>query len=583
MEHEIGHILIEFSQKLNFKNLNDLINTAEEIKEMHITMDCFDCKASENNFLILKTHLINLEDEHGNVAVVNVKKKFEKVDFVNAENEPGKANSICATDKLEEKHGSLDSTLSEKSCFESKANYINISDVSESCSSSPVTQNQSFSFPKFVLSSESDEEEIVIIRKKKRKSVCVRKHKISSESSQCSSDEDYIGKDNKKTNENDNSDSETQSSQSINSDSSIEIKKNSKIFNEKHDSKQKTDDFESESDFDMFVNQSELSLKNKSNSLFVPVKHDYNHSVLELIDSDYDDNTSVFEIKSPSLINTSSFVNKVSPKLKPVYNICFETPKQTTVPQKKVNSVFKTPKSAVKNIFNQYAFKSVPGTPAYKREFCKVRDQYVSELFTLFNKTVFDNKLPADLPITWNKRMTKTAGFCYYKSSMGVRCSYIELSDKVVDSTDRVRDTLIHELCHAAVWLIDGMKGGHGPRWKYWANKSNRVHSDIPVISRCHQYDINYKYIYKCEGCGVEVGRHSKSVDSNRHTCIRCNGSFILTNSSSTNKRTPNAYANFLKSNFAIVKKNNPLLSHKDLMLKIAEDFHNIKLNNEEN
>jgi hypothetical protein len=34
--------------------------------------------------------------------------------------------------------------------------------------------------------------------------------------------------------------------------------------------------------------------------------------------------------------------------------------------------------------------------------------------------------------------------------------------------TERTRDTLIHELCHAAVWLINGTNGGHGPYWKYW-------------------------------------------------------------------------------------------------------------------
>ena len=33
---------------------------------------------------------------------------------------------------------------------------------------------------------------------------------------------------------------------------------------------------------------------------------------------------------------------------------------------------------------------------------------------------------------------------------------------------DRIRDTLIHELCHAATWLIDGVKAGHGPHWKRW-------------------------------------------------------------------------------------------------------------------
>ena len=34
---------------------------------------------------------------------------------------------------------------------------------------------------------------------------------------------------------------------------------------------------------------------------------------------------------------------------------------------------------------------------------------------------------------------------------------------------ERIRATLIHEMCHAATWIIDGIKGGgHGAQWKAW-------------------------------------------------------------------------------------------------------------------
>ena len=38
------------------------------------------------------------------------------------------------------------------------------------------------------------------------------------------------------------------------------------------------------------------------------------------------------------------------------------------------------------------------------------------------------------------------------------RYSEIRLSIKVLDSADRLRDTLIHEMCHQAAWVISGMK-----------------------------------------------------------------------------------------------------------------------------
>ena len=34
---------------------------------------------------------------------------------------------------------------------------------------------------------------------------------------------------------------------------------------------------------------------------------------------------------------------------------------------------------------------------------------------------------------------------------------------------DRLRDTIVHEMCHAAVWVINGVKnGGHGRHWQAW-------------------------------------------------------------------------------------------------------------------
>lgn len=48
-----------------------------------------------------------------------------------------------------------------------------------------------------------------------------------------------------------------------------------------------------------------------------------------------------------------------------------------------------------------------------------------------------------------------------------VRSSAIELSDKVLTGPDRLRCTLIHEMCHAATWIYNG-ENGHGKTWKAW-------------------------------------------------------------------------------------------------------------------
>ncbi|KAL3880125.1 hypothetical protein ACJMK2_032393 [Sinanodonta woodiana] len=170
--------------------------------------------------------------------------------------------------------------------------------------------------------------------------------------------------------------------------------------------------------------------------------------------------------------------------------------------------------------------------------FKKYKEELSSKLLRLFNETVFDGQLPSDLPVIWNKRLLRTAGYCAYKysasNSEAKRSARIELSTKVCDSAERVRDTLIHEMCHAAVWLLNGAKDGHGPYWKYWAKKANMAHPEIPVVARCHNYSISTKYIYRCTKCGYSVGRHSKSLDTEKKVCGYCHGNFELLSNKST-------------------------------------------------
>ena len=43
----------------------------------------------------------------------------------------------------------------------------------------------------------------------------------------------------------------------------------------------------------------------------------------------------------------------------------------------------------------------------------------------------------------------------------------IDLSIKVLDNERRLKETLLHELCHAATWIIDGVrKPPHGSDFK---------------------------------------------------------------------------------------------------------------------
>lgn len=70
--------------------------------------------------------------------------------------------------------------------------------------------------------------------------------------------------------------------------------------------------------------------------------------------------------------------------------------------------------------------------------------------------------------------------------------------EKVLTTQKRLRDTLVHEMCHAAVWLINNVNEGHGPLFYAWGRKSVEAHPELPLITRCHSYDIECKYTYEC-------------------------------------------------------------------------------------
>ncbi|XP_051877750.1 germ cell nuclear acidic protein [Pristis pectinata] len=216
----------------------------------------------------------------------------------------------------------------------------------------------------------------------------------------------------------------------------------------------------------------------------------------------------------------------------------------------------------------------------YVRNFKRNREELTQELYNLYNKTIFQQKLPEKMEIAWNKKMRKTAGYCVTgqkRDDVLQRYARIELSEKVCDSAERLRDTLIHELCHAATWLINNVRDGHGPIWKLYAQKSILIHPELPMVKRCHTYEINYKYTYQCSRCKNMIGRHSKSLDTQRFVCAICKGPLeLLSNSmkySTPAKRELAPFAKFVKENYSSTKKENEGLKHAEVMRKLSVDF----------
>ncbi|KXS95889.1 hypothetical protein AC578_2645 [Pseudocercospora eumusae] len=185
----------------------------------------------------------------------------------------------------------------------------------------------------------------------------------------------------------------------------------------------------------------------------------------------------------------------------------------------------------------------------------------------------------------------------------------IELAEKVLTYSEEAETRLInviaHEFCHLCNFMISGVKDQpHGASFKQWGAKCSKVFADRGItVTTKHRYEIEYKYIWRCEDeeCGMEFKRHSKSIDPKRHRCGRCRANLLQIkpvprgvaksgNQSSGKamsvdgiprmppKATPvNGYAAYVKEHFGDVKKRMPGSSHKQVMEALGKQYRNEK------
>ena len=92
-----------------------------------------------------------------------------------------------------------------------------------------------------------------------------------------------------------------------------------------------------------------------------------------------------------------------------------------------------------------------------------------------FNARIYQGRLPTALEINWNARLTKTAGITRMRRDATGRHALIELSTKVCDTEVKLRETIAHEMCHVADFILKGHPAhGKGSRngqrrpWKFF-------------------------------------------------------------------------------------------------------------------
>jgi len=194
-------------------------------------------------------------------------------------------------------------------------------------------------------------------------------------------------------------------------------------------------------------------------------------------------------------------------------------PRKTVEPKKKQT---KPTSSATK------ASESIEWTSRDIKKFKASRQELTCKAYSYFNQVGFQNQLPADLEIVWSKRLLTTAGQTRLRGTRSVPVASIELSEKVLDCEERLQSTLLHEMCHAAAWLLDGQsRPPHGSKFWKWAKHSTKYLKGMEV-DRCHAYKIYKPFRWQCSNieCGKTYSRHTKKgIDTARQACGHCRSS----------------------------------------------------------
>ncbi|KAF9888359.1 1,3-beta-glucanosyltransferase gas1 [Aspergillus nanangensis] len=208
----------------------------------------------------------------------------------------------------------------------------------------------------------------------------------------------------------------------------------------------------------------------------------------------------------------------------------------------------KGPKALSKTAIKKAEIEQRKAALARKKSFDTKKASVAEDFFKVLDDAVSGGKIQklaeetGGIRITWSKTLQTTAGRASWKREKqlkpGVEAplsskhhATIELAERIIDSEDRLLNTLAHEYCHLANFMISNVHNNpHGTSFKAWGLKCKEALKDHPVyggrveVSTKHSYKIDFKYVWCCVDCGQNYGRHSKSIDTTKSRCGKCQG-----------------------------------------------------------
>ncbi|KAJ5679701.1 hypothetical protein N7462_007945 [Penicillium macrosclerotiorum] len=206
----------------------------------------------------------------------------------------------------------------------------------------------------------------------------------------------------------------------------------------------------------------------------------------------------------------------------------------------------KTPKTLSKTALKRMEAEKKRAAKARRLSFDNKKAEFALTFLGVLDEAVAGSQVTrlaeptGGVKIVWSKTLQKTAGRAQWKGERQVSRSIdgrpegprkirhhatIELAERIIVDEYRLINTLAHEYCHLANYMVSNVHDNpHGASFKQWGKKCEEALKDHPLyggqlhVTTKHTYKIDYKYVWSCNGCGLEYGRHSKSITSN-HRC----------------------------------------------------------------
>ena len=166
-----------------------------------------------------------------------------------------------------------------------------------------------------------------------------------------------------------------------------------------------------------------------------------------------------------------------------------------------------------------------PIAEIYFQDFRRNRDGLVRTLYYHFNETVFNNLMPRDMEINFTFIERSSGITDTFIGDDGSRCCVIFLCSLHMENPQRLCHTLIHEMCHAAVWLFDGIHDltddGHGMYWLRWTEHAKSIYPFMN-IERYDRHITYTRYIYICNKSGCNYDSGERSLLAPDQSCPEC-------------------------------------------------------------